>query len=74
MSVLYGFAYSEPAFRFLERGVPAKVRSQIKRRIERLAAYPTPTGSKKLIGVTDGEHPVYRVRQGNYRIIYSIRP
>lgn len=74
MSSLYGFAYSESALKFLDSHVPAKLRAQIKRRIEALAANPTPPGSKKLIGVMDGDCPVYRVRQGDYRILYSIRP
>jgi mRNA-degrading endonuclease RelE of RelBE toxin-antitoxin system len=70
---LYGFAFSEAALRYLEREVPTKIRGQIKRRIEKLAANPSPPGSKKLIGVTDGEYPVYRARQGDYRILYSVR-
>lgn len=74
MPSLYGFAYSQTALRFLESNVPAKIRSQMKRRIERLAADPTPPGCKKLVGVTDGQYPVYRVRQGDYRILYSVRP
>lgn len=74
MPTLYGFAFSEAALEFLESSVPAKVRGQIKRRIEALAATPTPPGCKKLIGTMDGEHPVYRVRQGDYRILYSVRP
>jgi len=74
MSVLYGFAFSEVALNFLETVVPTKIRGQIKRRIEALAANPTPPGSKKLHGVLDGEYPVYRVRQGDYRILYSVRP
>jgi mRNA interferase RelE/StbE len=73
MATLYGFAYTKPALRYLESTVPTRVRGQIKRRIEKLAANPTPPGCKKLINVTDGEYPVYRVRQGDYRIIYSIR-
>ena len=74
MSSLYGFAYTEAALKYLERTVPTKIRGQIRRRIEALAANPTPPGAKKLIGVTDGEHPVYRVRQGDYKILYSVRP
>jgi len=74
MASLYGFAYSDDALNYLETKVPAKIRGQIKRRIEALAANPAPSGSKKLIGVTDGENPVYRVRQGDYRILYSVRP
>lgn len=74
MAALYGFAFSENALEYLESSVPMKVRGQIKRRIEALAANPIPQGCKKMIGVTDGEHPVYRVRQGDYRILYSVRP
>jgi mRNA interferase RelE/StbE len=73
MPTLYGFAYTESALHFLEVTVSAKVRGQIKRRVERLAANPTPPGCKKLIGIMDGEYPVYRVRQGDYRILYSVR-
>jgi mRNA-degrading endonuclease RelE of RelBE toxin-antitoxin system len=74
MVALYGFAYTEDALKYLEAKVPNKIRSQIKKRIEALASAPTPAGCKKLIGVMDGSYPVYRVRQGDYRILYSIRP
>jgi mRNA interferase RelE/StbE len=74
MASLYGFAYADSALRFLETKVPTKIRGQIKRRIEALAANATPPGSKKLRGIMDGENPVYRVRQGDYRILYSVRP
>jgi len=73
MYALYGFAYTEAALKFLETMVPSKIRGQIKRRIEALAANPTPRGSRKLQGVMDGENPVYRARQGDYRILYSVR-
>jgi mRNA interferase RelE/StbE len=71
---LYGFAFSESALKYLETSVPAKVRGQIKRRIEALAENPAPPGCKKIFGVMDGDHPVFRVRQGDYRILYSVRP
>jgi len=74
MAALYGFAYSEAALSYLETTVPTRIRGQIKRRIERLAADPMPQGCKKLVGANDGEYSVYRVRQGDYRIIYSVRP
>ena len=74
MGLLYGFAFAESALRYLEETVPAKIRGQIKRRIEKLAATPTPPGSIRLHGVMDGDFPVYRVRQGDYRILYSVRP
>ncbi len=74
MPSLYGCAYSEAALKYLETISPTKIRGQIKQRIEALASNPTPPGCKKLHGITDGEYPVYRVRQGDYRILYSIRP
>jgi mRNA interferase RelE/StbE len=73
-SSLYGYAFSEDALKYLETTVPKKIRGQIKRRIEKLAAQPTPPGCKKMQGMTDGDYSVYRVRQGDYRIIYSVRP
>lgn len=74
MTSLYGFAYTESALKYLETKVPTKIRGQIKRRIEAIAANPIPPGSKKLLGISDGTNPIYRVRQGDYRIIYSVRP
>jgi mRNA-degrading endonuclease RelE of RelBE toxin-antitoxin system len=74
MGALYGFAYIEAALKYLESAVPMKIRGQIRRCIEKFAANPTPLGAKKLLGILDGEHPVYRVRQGDYRILYSVRP
>jgi mRNA interferase RelE/StbE len=73
MAALYGLGYTEGALEFLEKAVPVKIRGQIKRRIEALAADPTPPGSKQLHSVMDGEYPVRRVRQGDYRILYSVR-
>ena len=72
MTALYGLAYTEAALKFLE-ALPSKLRGQIKRRIEALASNPTPPGSKKVRGIMDGENPVYRVRQGDYRILYVPR-
>ena len=73
MSALYGFAYSDTALNFLETSVAPKLRRQIKHKVESLASNPNPPGSKKLHGILDGENPVYRVRSGDYRILYSVR-
>ena len=73
MSALYGFAYTEAALQFLEKGATAKIRKQVRNRIDKLAANPIPPGSKLVQGVTDGQYPVRRVRQGKHRILYSIR-
>jgi len=48
--------------------IPSPDRERITRRIDRLAEDPRPSGCKKLEGMVDA----YRVRQGNYRIVYTI--
>lgn len=47
--------------------IPKKEQFRILRRISKLADEPLPSGCKKLSG-----HERYRLRQGNYRILYSI--
>jgi mRNA interferase RelE/StbE len=48
--------------------IPKKDLQKILRRIEALTQDPRPQGHEKLTG-----QERYRVRQGNYRIVYSIR-
>jgi mRNA interferase RelE/StbE len=50
------------------RAIPAKDYDHIWEKINELAVDPRPQGCKKLAGEDD----LYRVRAGNYRIIYSI--
>ena len=47
--------------------LPKADNRRIMARIESLAANPFPNGSEKLAG-----RDAYRIRQGNYRIIYSV--
>jgi mRNA interferase RelE/StbE len=47
--------------------VPLKDRRRIVRRIQDLASEPRPAGCEKLSG-----EDKYRLRQGNYRILYEI--
>lgn len=49
------------------RPIPNKYVKRILQRIEQLAQDPRPPGSEKLSG-----EEKYRVRQGNYRILYTI--
>ena len=73
MAALYDLAFIGSALKSLESVTPAKIRRQIRKRINGLASKPTPRGTIKLRGVTDGNDPVYRVRQGDYRILYVVR-
>jgi mRNA interferase RelE/StbE len=56
------------AVKEIESIEPKKVRRQIVDRIGRLAEDPRPSGCEKLSGGPDR----YRVRQGVYRIVYSV--
>ncbi|MCD6101499.1 MAG: type II toxin-antitoxin system RelE/ParE family toxin [Candidatus Cloacimonetes bacterium] len=48
--------------------IPKRDLNRIIKRIESLSENPRPPGYEKLSG-----HKKYRIRQGNYRIIYSIQ-
>ena len=49
--------------------LPQKLRVRIDERIRRLADEPRPSGFKKLKGT---DTALYRVRQGNHRLVYTI--
>lgn len=51
--------------------VPIQLRSNIQKRINELSIDPRPNGCKKLRG--SDSIPLYRIRCGDYRIIYTIQ-
>jgi mRNA interferase RelE/StbE len=72
MSKYCGFAYARCALDYLQT-VPKKIRRQIVRHVEGLARDPHPPTAKLIRGMKDGEERVYRVRSGDYRILYCVR-
>jgi len=64
----YSVVITERAERDIDAIAKRQDRERIRQRIERLADNPRPAGSKKL----KGAHDRYRIRQGDYRILYSI--
>lgn len=62
----YKVLYREAFYRSL-KSIPKKDVVRILRKTESLSDDPRPSGSQKLTG-----DEKYRIRQGNYRIIYSI--
>jgi len=62
----YSLLIKRSAARELEE-LPLKDRRRIVQRIQLLAAAPRPVGCEKLTG-----EDKYRVRQGDYRILYTI--
>jgi mRNA interferase RelE/StbE len=63
----YSFAFARSARRELEVLDPSVI-PRILSKIESLAAHPRPHGSRKLTG----EKYLWRIRIGDYRVIYSI--
>jgi len=63
----YKVSIKRSAVKEIEAIPQKKERQRIMRQIGQLAADPRPPGSKKLTG-----HDKYRLRQGSYRIVYSI--
>ena len=63
----YEIYFKEPVWKELKR-IPKNDLKKILSRIENLRSDPRPMGSEKLT-----DHELYRVRQGNYRIVYSIQ-
>ena len=57
----------EPAARRTLARLPHQIAARIVRRLEDLAEEPRPMGAVKLSG-----HNAYRVRVGDYRIIYAV--
>ena len=64
----YSLQIRESAAKELEALGAKKDRRKIVTRIHSLSADPRPAGSEKLAG----QENLYRVRQGSYRIVYSI--
>ncbi len=63
----YRITIKKSAAKELE-AIPKKDLQRIIKRIQSLAENPRPRGSKKLSGQEQ-----YRIRQGDYRIVYSIK-
>jgi mRNA interferase RelE/StbE len=64
----YSILLSPPAERQLKSFAPA-IQKRLIKRFKTLRENPRPQGVKKLAGEDD----LYRIREGDYRIIYTIR-
>ena len=70
---LFGFSMGRAAAEFLDSLPPGKMRRQVTKKAYSLITNPRPAGCKKLQGVMDGGYPVWRIRSGDYRILYVVR-
>ena len=64
----YNILISATAEKALKK-IPKKDRGRIVRLIQTLAISPVPLGARKLME----EQNIYRIRQGNYRVIYELK-
>jgi len=64
----YAIEYEPAALRQL-RKLPWEAQDRVLATIKRLSSDPRPSGTKKIVGRKDS----WRVRAGDYRIIYEIR-
>jgi len=71
--LLWGLAFGSAAASFLDDMPPGKLRAQILKKAKGLITNPHPPGCKKLVGVLDGDDPVWRIRSGDYRLLYVVR-
>lgn len=65
---MYSIELKPRASKFIE-ALPAKIQRQLFAHIDALASNPRPAGCKLLYA----DEKLYRIRSGNYRIIYQIR-
>ena len=72
MAALYGFSYMPQALAYLKT-IPHKLRAHIIKKIKLLSTNPKPRNCKMVIGMSGGEDQVYRVRSGNYRVLYVVK-
>lgn len=64
---MYTLLFEKRVFKDLD-GLPQDDLERIESQIQMLKADPLPQGSKKLVG----ERNMYRIRQGVYRVIYTV--
>jgi len=70
---LFGLAFAPAASKFLNRMRPGKIRAQIAKKAKSLISDQHPKGCKRIVGMRDGDDPVWRIRSGDYRILYVVR-
>jgi mRNA interferase RelE/StbE len=70
--LLWGLALGHDAAAFLDDMRPGKIRAQIVKRYKKLQTEPFPHGYIKL-SAPPGTESTYRIRQGDYRILYVVR-
>ena len=69
----FGLAFGPRATAFLDNMPPGKTRKGIVKKAKSLVYEPHPPGCKKLVNFMEGDDAVWRLRAGDYRILYVVR-
>lgn len=72
-ATLWGLAFGPRAAAFLDGMPPGKIRAQISKKARSLILDPFPPGCKKLAVLTYMDEPLWRIRSGDYRVLYVVR-
>lgn len=72
-ATLWGLAFGPRAVAFLDAMPPGKLRAQITKKARSLIGDAYPQGCKKLAVLTHGDEPLWRIRSGDYRVLYVVR-
>ncbi len=67
MKKSYSIEFKNSAIKEFKK-LPREIQVRLKNKIDELGDNPFPSGAKRLIGMGD----YYRIRVGDYRIIYSV--
>lgn len=72
-AALWGLAFGPRAVAYLNAMPPGKLRAQITKKARSLILNPFPPGCKKLAVLSYGDEPLWRIRSGDYRVLYVVR-
>lgn len=70
---LIGLSFGPAAVAFLDKMPPGKIRAQITKKARALISNSHPPGCKKLVDMMSGADAIWRLRCGDYRILYIVR-
>ena len=70
MGTWLALAYTTAALSHLRKVEPKKVRQHIAQKIKGLCENSRPRGCEKVQGMSHGSRDVFRIRVGDYRVLY----
>ena len=72
--LLFGLRFRSRATTFLDKMPSGELRARLSKKARALISNPHPNGCEKLTNVTMEDLDVWRIRVGDYRILYAVTP